>query len=85
MTRKVSSRHLRPRPLLAAALASAALAGISLIAAPGSVLAASGGPAPHIRPVGELDCNGHSPVQRPVKPGGTICAEVHLATDGGRF
>ena len=35
--------------------------------------------------MGELDCNGYSPVQRPVKPGGTICAEVHLATDGGRF
>ena len=86
MTRKVSSRHLRSRPLLAVGLASAALVGISLVAAPGSVLAASGGAAAsHIRPVGELDCNGYSPVQRPVKPGGAICAEVHLAPGGNRF
>ena len=32
--------------------------------------ATSPGPATasHIRPIGNLDCNGYSPVQRPVKP-----------------
>jgi len=80
MARKAGSRHLRRRPLFGISLAAAALAGIQLVAAPASGQAAtSPGPATvsHIRPIGNLDCNGYSPVQRPVKPGGMICAEVH--------
>ena len=38
-----------------------------------------------IQPVGELDCNGFSPLQRPVKPGGAICAEVHGASPDGQL
>ncbi len=80
MARKAGSRHLRRRPLFGISLAAAALAGIQLVAAPASGQAAtSPGPATasHIRAIGNLDCNGYSPVQRPVKPGGMICAEVH--------
>jgi hypothetical protein len=64
------------------------LAAAQLIAAPGAGLAA---PRPaaahtaHIAPVGWLDCNGHSPVQRPVKPGGIICAEVHGGSENGHL
>lgn len=60
-------------------VAVAALAAAQLIAVPGTGLAATraAGAAAGIQPVGELDCNGHSPVQRPVKAGGAICAEVH--------
>jgi hypothetical protein len=35
------------------------------------------------KPAGELDCNGYSPIQHPVKPVGTLCAEVHSA--GGQL
>ena len=71
------------------------LAAAGLLIAPAASLAASGGSgagsagaaagASRISPVGELDCNGYSPFQRPVKPGGLICAEVHLAQGGSRF
>ncbi len=69
---------------LAAGPAVAALAAAQFLAAPGASLAAARPMAPlpqtaasSVAPAGELDCNGHSPVQRPVKPGGAICAEVH--------
>ncbi|MGN6166956.1 MAG: hypothetical protein ACTHQQ_02120 [Solirubrobacteraceae bacterium] len=61
-------------------VATASTAGGSMAAAPGSTAA-----APAIQPVGELDCNGFSPIQRPVKPGGAICAEVHGASPGGHL
>jgi hypothetical protein len=73
------------------------LAAGQLLAASGTSLAAAragaprapasrGASASHIAPVGGLDCNGHSPVQRPVKPGGIICAEVHdPASPGGHL
>jgi hypothetical protein len=79
MTRRAGSQHRRPWLLSAASLAVVLLATAQLMAVPGTSLAAARGPgaASGIRPVGNLDCNGHSPVQRPVKPGGAICAEVH--------
>ena len=80
MARKAGSRYPRRRPLFGISLAAAVLVGIQLVAAPASGQATtSPGPATasHIRPIGNLDCNGYSPVQRPVKPGGMICAEVH--------
>ena len=83
MARKAGSRYPRRRMVFGVSLAAAALAGIQLAAVPASGQAAtSPGPAAasHTRPIGNLDCNGYSPVQRPVKPGGMICAEVH----GGR-
>ncbi|HEV2450309.1 MAG TPA: hypothetical protein VGS62_00060, partial [Streptosporangiaceae bacterium] len=74
-----------PRPWLAPAvsLMVVALAGAQFLAAPGTSLAASRAAAshraaaPHFPAAGNLDCNGHSPIQRPLKPGGIICAEVH--------
>src|SRR5450755_359145 len=53
----------------------------SAASAGGAASAGSGGVRPH--PVGELDCNGLSPVQRPVKQG-IMCADPH-GSDGGRF
>jgi hypothetical protein len=65
--------------LTAVTVAAASLAAILMMATPATSLAAGGGPvaASAVQPAGELDCNGFSPVQRPVKPGGAICAEVH--------
>jgi hypothetical protein len=65
--------------LPAIGIAAAALAAVQLMAVPGASLAATPAPAAAsgIKPTGELDCNGYSPVQHAVKPGGTICAEVH--------
>jgi hypothetical protein len=94
MARTAGSRHPRLVSLCAVSLAAAALAGVQLLSTPGTGLAASRGQATashgpatasRIRPVGELDCNGHSPVQRPVKLGGTICAEVHGGSEGGHL
>ena len=34
---------------------------------------------------GNLDCNGHSPIQHPIKIGGYICAEVHGGTHNGHL
>jgi hypothetical protein len=99
MTRRTASRSWRSRSpqcsrphrglLLPASLVVAALVVVPLLAVPGTGLAAPGGRAPaastRIRPVGELDCNGYSPVQRPVKPGGIICAEVHGGSPSGHL
>jgi hypothetical protein len=73
--------------LAATGIATAALAAVLLLATPGTGLAAGLGPAAAsgIQPFGELDCNGYSPVQRPVKPGGTLCAEVHGASPSGQL
>jgi hypothetical protein len=91
MARRTSFRYSRPR-LLAGGLAAAALTAAQLLAAPGAGLAASSraaaparAAASHIAPAGWLDCNGHSPVQRPVKPGGIICAEVHGGGENGHL
>jgi hypothetical protein len=84
MTRRIGPSYLSSRSLTAISMASATLAAILLLATPGTGFAAASGPAAGstIQPVGELDCNGYSPVQRPVKPGGTLCAEVHGAPGG---
>jgi hypothetical protein len=85
MTRRARSWYARSRLALLVSIAAAVLAALQLFVAPGTGLAASRATASahartsHITLVGELDCNGYNPVQRPVKPGGTICAEVHLA------
>jgi hypothetical protein len=94
MARRTSSRYSRSS-LLAVSLTAGMLVTAQLLIAPTVGLAAShgsraGSPAvaagsSKISRLGNLDCNGHSPVQRPVKPGGTICAEVHLAPGGSRF
>ena len=88
MARKAGSRYPRRRMVLGVSLAAAALAGLQLAAVPASGQAAtSPGPAAAspIRPVGNLDCNGFSPAQRPVKPGGMICAEVHGVGEHGHL
>jgi hypothetical protein len=87
MTRRTGSRYRRPWSFFTASLAVALLAGGQLMAGPGTSQAAARGlgATSGIRPVGDLDCNGHSPVQRPVKPGGIICAEVHGLSEYQRF
>jgi hypothetical protein len=64
------------------------------LAVPGAGLAAthaakprpaSGASAAHFPKTGMLDCNGHSPIQHPLKIGGYICAEVHGGTDNGHL
>ena len=94
MARRTSSRYSRSW-LLRVSLTAGMLVTAQLLIAPGVGLAASHGARPgspamaagssKISHMGNLDCNGHSPVQRPVKPGGIICAEVHLAPGGSRF
>ena len=79
MTRRIGSPRRGVTLLPAIGIAAAALAAVQLMAVPGASLAATPAPAAAsgIKPVGELDCNGYSPVQHAVKSGGTICAEVH--------
>ncbi|HEY2576694.1 MAG TPA: hypothetical protein VGI74_10350 [Streptosporangiaceae bacterium] len=79
MARSASSRRPRPRSLFAISLAAATLAAAQLLATPATGLATARAhpAAARAGASGELDCNGHSPIQRPIKPGGTICAEVH--------
>lgn len=69
---------------LAVAL-TAAVAAMSAGVATASTAGRGTTAASAIQPVGELDCNGFSPVQRPVKPGGAICAEVHGASADGQL
>jgi hypothetical protein len=91
MARSASLRNSRSW-FLAVGLMTAALAAAQLWVGPGTGLAASHGSrtgspvaAAKIARTGELDCNGHSPVQRPVKPDGIICAEVHFEPGGSRL
>ena len=92
MARMSGLRYPRPWLILAACVAVAALA------VPGASLAASHPPrARNQRPAlryrprtraaafGNLDCNGHSPIQHPIKVGGYICAEVHGGTHNGHL
>jgi len=71
------SSRLWSLPLVS--LAAAGLAAVQLLGAPSTGMAAARArPATaHFAVAGNLDCNGHSPIQRPLKPGGVICAEVH--------
>src|SRR5215469_7735607 len=77
MTRRIGSLSRSSRSLSAVSLAVAALTAVAL-ASPSAGQAAvhTHSVSYRHRSVGELDCNGHSPIQRPVKPGGIICAEV---------
>jgi hypothetical protein len=89
MARMSGSRYPRSWLLLAAGVALTALA------VPSASLAASHSPGAAARPAsgashqgrgfGELDCNGHSPIQQPIKVGGFICAEVHGGTHSGHL
>ena len=86
MTRRIGSLSRRTWSLSAVSLAAAALTAVAL-ATPSAGLAAVHSHAvsyPH-RSVGNLDCNGRSPIQRAVKPGGIICAEIHFAPGGKHF
>jgi hypothetical protein len=78
MTRTIGSLSPRSWSLSAASLAVAALTAVAL-ATPSAGLASVRAHAAGYRhrSVGNLDCNGHSPIQRPLKVGGYICAEVH--------
>ena len=82
MTSRIGSLHQRFWSLLVLGVAVTALAAVQLMAAPGAGAARGPVAGSGIQSVGNLDCNGYSPVQHPVKPGGTICAEVHLGPYG---
>ena len=79
MTRRIGSLSRRTWSLSAVSLAAAALTAVAL-ATPSAGLAAVHSHAvsyPH-RSVGNLDCNGRSPIQRAVKPGGIILSLIHI-------
>ena len=86
MTRRIGSLSRRTWSLSAVSLAAAALTAAAL-ATPSAGLAAVHAHAAGYRhrSVGNLDCNGHSPIQHPVKIGGNICAEVHGGTHTGTW
>jgi hypothetical protein len=84
MTRSAGSRSQHRRPLFAVTLAAAVLAALTTVAA-AAPAAAPAAAASRIAASGELDCNGYSPVQHAVKPGGTICAEVHGGSKSGHL
>jgi hypothetical protein len=89
MARMPGSCYPRPWLLLAASVAVTALAlpSASLAAphSPGAARAASGTSSYQGHAFGNLDCNGHSPIQHPIKVGGYICAEVHVGAQNGRL
>ncbi len=86
MTRWIGSPSRRSISLSAVSLAAAVLA-VGALAAPSAGLAAAHPRAAGYghRPAGNLDCNGRSPIQRPLKTGGYICAEVHAVNRAGRL
>jgi hypothetical protein len=80
------------RALLLSASAVMTISGVLSLTAQGLASTTAGGGTPakghlwraaHPRPAGELDCNGHSPVQTPVKRGLT-CTDPR-GSDHGRF
>src|SRR6185437_8263098 len=91
MVRTSGLRHPRPWLLLAASVALAAFAVPSVSMAASHPAAARPGASAAQKAshqgaaFGNLDCNGHSPVQHPIKIGGYICAEVHGGTHNGHL
>ena len=95
MARMSGLRYPRPWLLLAASVALAAFAVPSAsMAASHPAAAHTGTSAAHKAAgtssyqgsaFGNLDCNGHSPIQHPIKIGGYICAEVHGGTHNGHL
>jgi hypothetical protein len=80
------------RPLLIAGSLAVLVAGLLTEQVPASARANSAvtsnsTAAGTIQPAatGGLDCNGYSPVQRPVKPDGMVCAEVHGGSSDGHL
>jgi hypothetical protein len=88
MARMSGLRYPRPWLLLAACVAVTALAvpSASLAAAhPAAAHKASGTSSYQGHAYGNLDCNGHSPIQHPLKLGNYICTEVHGGPHGGHL
>jgi hypothetical protein len=89
MTRMSGSRYSRPFLLLVVTAAAVALAvpsaGLAAAHPAGRPGPASGTSAAHFPKAGLLDCNGHSPIQHPIKIGGYICAEVHGGPHNGHL
>src|SRR5262249_60713286 len=86
-TRIFGSRYPRPflfTVVIAAAVAlavpSVGLAATQSIAKPGLASSTS---AVHFPKAGFLDCNGHSPIQHPIKIGSYILAQVRGGPDKG--
>ena len=73
---------------LVAGLVTGVLAGQVPASAHANEVTASGGTAAAtVKPAatGGLDCNGYSPVQRPAKADGMVCAEVHGGSSDGHL
>jgi hypothetical protein len=89
MTRMSGFRYSRPFLLLVVTAAAVALAvpsaGLAAAHPAGRPGPASGTSAVHFPKAGLLDCNGHSPIQHPIKIGGYICAEVHGGPHNGHL
>ena len=91
MVRTSGLRHPRPWLLLAASVALAAFAVPSVSMAASHPAAARPGASAAQKAsyqgaaFGNLDCNGHSLIQHPIKIGGYICAEVHGGTHNGHL
>ena len=88
MARMSGLRYPRPWLLLAACVAVTALAvpSASLAAShPAASHKASGTSSYQGHAFGNLDCNGHSPIQHSVKIGDYICAEVHGGPANGHL
>jgi hypothetical protein len=89
MARMSGSHYPRPWLLLAASVAVTALAVPSASLAASHTRAAAARPASGTsykpRGFGDLDCNGHSPIQHPIKIGDYSCAEVHGGPHNGHL
>jgi len=90
MARMSGLRYPRPWLILAASVAVTALAvpSASLAASHGRAAAparSASGTSYKSRGFGDLDCNGHSPIQRPIKVGDYACAEVHGGPSNGHL
>jgi hypothetical protein len=87
MDDQASPRRKRPLSLLTAVILVVGM-GTGVLAARSAVATPTASPtSATITPAaaGGLDCNGYSPLQRPVKPEGMVCAEVHGGSASGHL
>jgi hypothetical protein len=64
---------------------AAVLAVASLCSVAAAQMTTASAARPAFAAYGNLDCNGYSPSQRPLKPIGSVCAEVHGGSDQGNL
>jgi hypothetical protein len=85
MADRTGFRQYRRRSLLLTGLIVGGLLAAQVPALGATPAPAAAGATTRPAAIGDLDCNGYSPIQRPVRPGGPTCAEVHGGSWNGHL